>query len=53
MSHKDTVFYCGNTAIGMDFSVDEIASDGAVLLLKKLSSHINATAKFLLAVITK
>lgn len=36
MSHKDTVFYRGKTAVSMDFSADEISSDGAVLLLEKL-----------------
>jgi hypothetical protein len=36
MSHKDTVFYRGRTAVSMDFSADEISTDGAVLLLEKL-----------------
>ncbi len=36
MSNKDTVFYRGNTAINLDFSAEEISSDGAVLLLEKL-----------------
>jgi len=36
MSHKDTVFYRGRTAVSIDFSADEISSDGAVLLLEKL-----------------
>lgn len=36
MSHKDTVFYRGNTSINLDFSAEEISSDGAVLLLEKL-----------------
>jgi hypothetical protein len=36
MSHKDTVFYRGKTAISMDFSAEEVSSDGAVLLLEKL-----------------
>jgi len=36
MSNKDTVFYRGNTAISLDFSAEEISSDGAVLLLEKL-----------------
>ncbi len=36
MSHKDAIFYRGRTAINMDFSADEISSDGAVLLLEKL-----------------
>ena len=36
MSHKDTIFYRGSTSISMDFSAEEISSDGAVLLLEKL-----------------
>jgi len=36
MSHKDTVFYKGNTSVILDFSAEEISSDGAVLLLEKL-----------------
>ncbi len=36
MSYKDTVFYRGNTAVSLDFSSDEISTDGAVLLLEKL-----------------
>ena len=36
MSHKDMVFYRGKTAVSVDFSADEISSDGAVLLLEKL-----------------
>jgi hypothetical protein len=36
MSNKDTVFYRGNTSIKLDFSAEEISSDGAVLLLEKL-----------------
>lgn len=36
MSHKDTIFYHGRTAISLDFSANEISSDGAVLLLEKL-----------------
>ena len=36
MSHKDPIFYRGRTAVSMDFSADEISSDGAVLLLEKL-----------------
>lgn len=39
MSNKDTVFYRGNTAINLDFSADEISSDGAVLLLEKLERN--------------
>ena len=36
MSHKDTVFYRGNTSVILDFSAEEISTDGAVLLLEKL-----------------
>ena len=36
MSHKDTAFYRGRTAISFDFSAEEISSDGAVLLLDRL-----------------
>jgi hypothetical protein len=36
MSSKDTVFYRGNTSVILDFSAEEISSDGAVLLLEKL-----------------
>jgi hypothetical protein len=31
MSNKDTVFYSGKTAVLLDFSAEEISSDGAVL----------------------
>lgn len=36
MRHKDTVFYRGRTAVSLDFSAEEISTDGAVLLLEKL-----------------
>ena len=36
MSTKDTAFYRGNTALNIDFSAEEISSDGAILLLDKL-----------------
>ena len=36
MSHQDTVFYRGRTAVSLDFSAEEISSDGSVLLLEKL-----------------
>ncbi len=36
MSDKYTAFYRGKTAVGLDFSAEEISSDGAVLLLEKL-----------------
>lgn len=36
MSHKNTLFYRGNTAISVDFSAEEISSDGAIVLLEKI-----------------
>ena len=36
MSHKSTVFYRGKTAVSVDFSAEEISSDGAVILLEKI-----------------
>ena len=36
MSTKDTVFYRGNTAVSVDFSAEEISSDGAIVLLEKI-----------------
>ena len=36
MSHKSTIFYRGNTAISVDFSAEEISSDGAIVLLEKV-----------------
>lgn len=36
MSNKDTVFYRGKQAISLDFTAEEISSDGAVLLLEKM-----------------
>ena len=36
MSNKNTVFYRGNTAISVDFSAEEISSDGSLILLEKL-----------------
>jgi len=36
MSNKDTIFYRGNKEITLDFSAEEISSDGSVVLLKKL-----------------
>lgn len=36
MSNKDTVFYRGSTAVFVDFSAEEISSDGSLLLLEKL-----------------
>lgn len=36
MSYKTTIFYRGNTAVSVDFSAEEISSDGAVVLLEKI-----------------
>jgi len=36
MSTKDTLFYRGNTSISVDFSAEEISSDGSLILLEKL-----------------
>jgi len=36
MSNKNTAFYRGNTAISVDFSAEQISSDGSVILLEKL-----------------
>ena len=36
MRNKNTVFYRGNTEVSVDFSAEEISSDGALILLEKL-----------------
>ena len=36
MSHKNTLFYRNKQAISIDFSADEISSDGSLVLLEKL-----------------
>ena len=36
MSNKNTIFYRGHTSILLDFSAEEISSDGAIILLEKL-----------------
>lgn len=36
MSNKNTVFYRGKTEVSVDFSAEEISSDGSVVLLEKL-----------------
>ena len=36
MRNKDTVFYRGNTEVSVDFSSEDISSDGSVVLLEKL-----------------
>lgn len=36
MSTKDTLFYRGNQSVSVDFSAQEISSDGSLILLEKL-----------------
>ena len=36
MRNKNTVIYRGNTKVSVDFSSEEISSNGSVLLLEKL-----------------
>lgn len=36
MSHKNTIFYRVNKAVSVDFSAEEISSDGAIVLLEKI-----------------
>ena len=36
MRNKNTAFYRGNTEVSVDFSAEEISSDGSVVLLEKL-----------------
>ena len=36
MSSKDTVFYRANKAVLVDFSAEEISSDGSLILLEKI-----------------
>lgn len=36
MRHKNRVFYRGKTEVSVDFSAEEISSDGSVILLEKL-----------------
>lgn len=46
MRNKTTVFYRGKTAINLDFSADEISSDGALVLLEKLERKHGLIAYF-------
>ena len=39
MRKKTTVFYRGNTEISVEFSAEEVSSDGAVVLLDKLEAN--------------
>ena len=36
MSHQTTIFYRGNKAVCLDFTGEEISSDGSIILLEKL-----------------
>lgn len=36
MSHKATIFYRGKKAVSVDFTGEEISSDGSIILLEKL-----------------
>ena len=50
MSNKNTIFYRKNTAISIDFSAEQISSDGSLILLEKLEREhkvINYFSKFL------
>ena len=46
MSYKNTVFYRGKTVISVDFSAEEISSDGALVLLEKLEREHNLLRYF-------
>ena len=41
-----TAFYRGKTAVKVDFSADEISSDGALILLEKLERKDRLLAYF-------
>jgi hypothetical protein len=41
MSNKNTTFYRNNKSVSVDFSAEEISSDGAVVLLEKLERKHN------------
>ena len=43
MSDKSTIFYRGNTAVSVDFSAEEISSDGAIVLLPKIRKIVSNT----------
>ena len=50
MSDKYTAFYRGNKKVSLDFSAEEISSDGSLILLEKLEREyklINYFSKFL------
>lgn len=50
MIDKNTVFYRGNTSVSVDFSAEEISSDGSVVLLEKIERKhklLNYFSKFI------
>ncbi len=51
MSHKDTLFYRENKSILLNFSSEQISSDGSLILLEKLERKhklIKMFSKFIL-----
>jgi len=46
MRNKNTVFYRGRTEVSVDFSGEDISSDGAVILLEKLERKHNLIGHF-------
>ena len=46
MSNKNTIFYRGNTEVLVDFSAEEISSDGAVVLLEKIEREARLVRYF-------
>jgi hypothetical protein len=50
MEHKNTTFYRNNTAVLVDFTAEQISSDGAVVLLEKIERKhklLNYFSKFI------
>jgi len=46
MSGKNTAFYRNNTAVYVDFSAEEISSDGALVLLESIERKYNLLGRF-------
>jgi hypothetical protein len=46
MASKDTIFYRDNTAVLVNFSAEEISSDGAVVLLEKIEREHKLLSSF-------
>ena len=46
MSNKSITFYLNNTAVSVDFSAEEISSDGVVILLEKLERKYKLLSYF-------